>query len=65
MARSAATTQPVETPPAVSVYKVWYHFCPVLLVEARDKVDAANQYRAQFRLHYLREPKVELANGGN
>lgn len=65
MARSAATTQPVETPPAVSVYKVWYHFCPVIYVEARDAIDAADKYRARFDLHQMRQPIVELSHGGN
>lgn len=62
--RSAVTIQPASNSSAVSVYKVWYHFCPVILVEARDEADAADKYRARFNLHFLRQPKVELTNVG-
>lgn len=65
MARKIATVQPAETLPAVRVYKVHYHYCPIIFVEARDEQDAAQKYRDRFDLHPCRTPIVEVsAHGG-
>ena len=63
--KSVISVQPAESSPVVRLYKVRYHFCPVVHVEANSVEDAAEKYRSMFHLHAMRQPIVEPANGGN
>ena len=64
--RNSAQPVPVQSAPAVRLYKVKHDSCPVMLVEAYSSEEAAGIYRDEYKLFWTRDLWTEVVeHGGN
>jgi len=63
-AKNQAQPVPVQTGPAVRLYRVRHQACPEAVIEAYSPEDAARIYRQENRLHWQREVYTEVVEHG-
>lgn len=63
-ARNSDQPVPVQTGPAVRLFRVKHPSCPAKLIEAYSEDEAARIYREECRLFYQRDLFVEVVTHG-
>lgn len=63
-ARNQAQPVPVQTGPALRLFRVKHSVCPVKMIEAYNEEEAARIYRLECQLFINREVIVEVVEHG-
>lgn len=62
--RNSAKPVPVQTGPALRLYRVRHQSCPDAIIEAYSPDEAASIYRQECQLHWQREVYTEVVEHG-